>query len=263
MENTNEVKDDSNLKKKLEPKKLSIKGLNFSPLFKESNLFWIFIAGILALFIWNIPVVGFILYPFKLFVTYIHEASHGIAALVTGGRFLKLTMEWDTSGLAYTAGGWRILVISAGYLGSSIFGGLLFLVAFRKGWEKPILLGLGIFFLACTILFARNFIALATGFIFGITFLVLIKYSNKLVTIFIGFLAIQNCFYAFIDLLNLFNLSVSTNINTDAVSMSQEITKGLLPAPFFVLVWLIMSIIIFIFFLQIIQSYMLSQKEED
>ena len=274
MENTEEVKNedntdkitDSNFKNKLEPrnsKNSPFKGLNFSHLFKESNLFWVFVAGIFALFIWNIPIISFILYPFKLFVTYVHEASHGVAAIITGGHFLKLTMEWDTSGLAYTSGGWRVLVISAGYLGSSIFGGLLFLVAFRKGWEKVILIGLGAFFLICTILFARNPVALVTGFTFGILFLILIKYSNKLVTIFIGFLAIQNCFYSFVDLSNLFNISVTSNINTDAMAMSQELTKGVLPAPVFVLVWLIMSIIIFIVFLQIINSHLRSLKNEE
>lgn len=65
-------------------------------------------------------------YPFRLLLTLVHELSHGFAALATGGRFVRFVVFADGSGLAYTAGGWRWLVIPAGYLGAAAFGaGLL------------------------------------------------------------------------------------------------------------------------------------------
>lgn len=61
-------------------------------------------------------------YPFRLLLTIVHELSHGVAAMVTGGRFGRFVVFPDGSGLAYTAGGWRALVIPAGYLGAALFG---------------------------------------------------------------------------------------------------------------------------------------------
>ena len=49
--------------------------------------------------------------------TLVHELSHGLAALLTGGRFVQFTITPDASGLATSAGGWRWLIIPAGYLG--------------------------------------------------------------------------------------------------------------------------------------------------
>ena len=232
----------------------------FIDLFSSSNLFWVFVAGIFSLFLWNIPYISFLLYPFKIFVTFVHEASHGIAALITGGHFYKLFIEFDTSGLAYTGGGWRFLVISAGYLGSAIVGGFLFLAAFRKGWEKIILLVLGSLFLLFTVLFARNFVAIISGLVFGAGLIALTKYPNNLISLFIGVLGIQSSFYAFKDILLLF--SIDNTVKTDALTMSQEIAHGLLHPSFFALIWLMVSIIIFIFFLQIIQNYLFESKKQ-
>lgn len=84
-------------------------------------------AGALA---WT-PWLVLVAYPFRLLTTLVHELGHGLAAIVTGGDFLRFVVFPDGSGLAYTAGGWRLIVIPAGYLGAAAFGALL-IVAGRR-----------------------------------------------------------------------------------------------------------------------------------
>lgn len=78
-------------------------------------------------FLWNTPWV----LPLKLFVVLLHEMSHGIAAVLTGGRILEMQVNWNEGGHCVTAGGIPFFVVSAGYLGSLLFGVTLLLVGTR------------------------------------------------------------------------------------------------------------------------------------
>ena len=44
--------------------------------YRRRALFITMIAMIVVYVLWNIPSLGFILYPLKLFTTYIHESGH-------------------------------------------------------------------------------------------------------------------------------------------------------------------------------------------
>ncbi len=82
-----------------------------------------------ALFFWN----SSLLLPIKLFVVLLHEISHGLAALATGGSLERLVLLRDEGGLAFTRGGNRFLILSAGYLGSALWGAILL----RLAWATP------------------------------------------------------------------------------------------------------------------------------
>src|SRR3954466_10077092 len=84
------------------------------------------LAAVVVFVLWNIPQLDFILYPFRLFVSYVHESGHGTAAILTGGRFEALQIFSDGSGQALTVGGSRLVVLPAGYLGAALFGAVLF-----------------------------------------------------------------------------------------------------------------------------------------
>ena len=75
------------------------------------------LAGVLLL--WN----TWIVYPLRLLVVFFHELSHGLAAIVTGGRVIEIQLDPREGGLAVTQGGSPLLIASAGYLGSLIIGG--------------------------------------------------------------------------------------------------------------------------------------------
>lgn len=72
-----------------------------------------------------------ILYPIRMLVTFLHEFGHAFGALITGGRVANLEIRPDGSGVCWTAGGNRAIILMGGYIGSAIFGNLLFYIGSR------------------------------------------------------------------------------------------------------------------------------------
>lgn len=60
--------------------------------------------------------------PLKLFVVFLHELSHAIATWLTGGRVTSFVVSENQSGHVISVGGVRFIILSAGYLGSLLFG---------------------------------------------------------------------------------------------------------------------------------------------
>lgn len=97
--------------------------------------------------------VGSLLYPFRLIVTFVHEAGHGIAALLTGGRFIEFRVFPNGAGLATTAGGNRLIITQMGYLGAAFFGAILLYAANRLRRVRLVAVLTGLFFIGCALLF--------------------------------------------------------------------------------------------------------------
>ena len=90
---------------------------------------------------WYMPFVGYIVYPLQLFATFVHESSHALMTLITGNTVMSLTVSPDGSGAVWSqsSGFSSLLISSAGYLGTTIFGTRSFLYGcgmdFRHGWH--------------------------------------------------------------------------------------------------------------------------------
>jgi len=122
--------------------------------------------------LWFIPYAAYLVYPIRLFVTFIHESSHAIVAVLTGGAVQSLTIAADGSGLTYTAGSSLIgalLTSSAGYLGTTFFGILLLYLMRRNVSSHKVLFCIGGFVGLVTLIFgvicpALNLFSLNVGF---------------------------------------------------------------------------------------------------
>src|SRR5262245_42908996 len=101
------------------------------------------LAALAALALVLVPGLGLLSYPFRLLITMVHELSHGLVALLTGGAFLRFVVFPNGEGAAYTAGGWRLLVIPAGYLGSALFGAGLIHLGRSVRWSRAAMAVLG------------------------------------------------------------------------------------------------------------------------
>ena len=55
------------------------------------------IAATLSVFLWFIPYAEILTYPFRIFVTFIHEGGHAIAALLTGNSVSSLSVAMNPS----------------------------------------------------------------------------------------------------------------------------------------------------------------------
>ncbi len=69
-----------------------------------------------------------LLYPITLLVTFLHEFGHGTGAIITGGSVAGLQISTDGSGYCQTMGGKPSIILMGGYIGSAIFGNVLFYI---------------------------------------------------------------------------------------------------------------------------------------
>lgn len=110
--------------------------------------------------LWHTRVV----YPLKILVVLFHELSHGLVALATGGSVVGIRVVPQEGGLCLTAGGSRFLTLSAGYLGSLVWGGLILLAAARSRFDRALTAGLGAVLLAAALLWVRPLISFGFAF---------------------------------------------------------------------------------------------------
>lgn len=114
------------------------------------------LALLASLLLWNLPFGGVLLYPFKLFATWLHELSHGIAMILTGAGFDHIVIYRDTSGLAYaytSVGAFGTAIIAAaGYMGTPLWGAMMLVVTPDASASRRMLLVLSGLLVGTTIL---------------------------------------------------------------------------------------------------------------
>ncbi|HXG68841.1 MAG TPA: M50 family metallopeptidase [Blastocatellia bacterium] len=194
-----------------------------------------------TLALWFIPFAEVIAYPIRLFVTFVHEAGHALAALATLGGVHQIELYLNGSGVTETMGGSRFLISSAGYLGTTVVGAVLLLMLRAARAARGAALGFAIVMLSITLLWGGNLLMWATGLFFGVGFLLLaLKGRLRVVHFLMSFLAVQLLLNAFYDLRTLMYLSAFSSHMTDAQNMAAA-TGGWIPAIFWAVFWAALS----------------------
>jgi len=114
------------------------------------------IATTISVLLWFIPFAEVLTYPFRIFVTFIHEGGHAIAALLTGNSVESLSVAMNASGETYTTQGGLIsqfFISSAGYIGSMAFGALLLILIRKAIAARIVLLGSAAIIFALTMIY--------------------------------------------------------------------------------------------------------------
>ncbi|MGH9874191.1 MAG: M50 family metallopeptidase [Pyrinomonadaceae bacterium] len=195
-------------------------------------------AAIISIVLWFIPFAEIVTYPFRIFVTFIHEGGHAIAALLTGNSVESLSIATNASGETYTSVGGtfsQVFVSSAGYLGSMAFGALLLVLIRKAIAARVVLIGSAAIIFALTLIYglikpamtgvvssALPFTILA-GTLLGVGLVAVAKYASARVASFlVSFLAVQCVLNALLDLKTVFFLSspFGPTVPTDAVNMA-------------------------------------------
>ncbi len=215
------------------------------------------VAAAISVVLWFIPFAEVLTYPFRIFVTFIHEGGHAIAALLTGNSVAALSVAANASGETYTTQGGiisQVLVSSAGYIGSMIFGALLLVLIRKAVAARIVLLGSALVIFALTMIFGLIKPLFSSGALSGIPFTLLAGMllsiglflvarfaSAKAASFFVSFLAVQCILNALLDLKTIFFLSspFAPRIPTDAVNMANA--TGI-PAFFWAVTWIVLSL---------------------
>ncbi|MFN0119332.1 MAG: M50 family metallopeptidase [Blastocatellia bacterium] len=197
-------------------------------------------ASLITVILNFIPGANLVTYPFRLFVTFIHEAGHAVAALLTFGMVEQIFVHQDASGETYTRGGLSLVISSAGYLASTFYGASMLLLNrdSRMGKTALALNALGI--LGLTILYVRGAFGFMAGMVmFGCLMVAFFTLSARGAHFLLSFLAVQCCLNAVNDLRTLFFVSAVSNMPNDASTL-QRVTG--IPAVFWAMVWLGISV---------------------
>jgi hypothetical protein len=155
------------------------------------------VLGLAAILGWN----TFVAYPFRVFVVFLHEISHGLAAVLTGGQLVSIGLSPNEGGVAVTRGGSRFLVLTAGYLGSLLFGALFLLLGSRRRWAPGVIGLIGVFTLVVTLVWVRSWF----GFVYGLLaaaalILVASKLQPEASEILLAAIGVMSCLYAVWDI---------------------------------------------------------------
>ena len=216
------------------------------------------IAATISVVLWFIPFAEFLTYPFRIFVTFIHEGGHALAAFVTGNSVMSLSVETSGNGWTYTTKGGllsQIFVSSAGYLGAMAFGSLLLILIRKTVAARIVLLGCGLYVFALTMIYGliKPLVwlsglsgipfTLVAGIILSVGLVLIARFASaKVATFFVSFLAVQCVLNALFDLKILFSISspfAGETVHTDALNMSNA--TGI-PAIFWTIAWIALAL---------------------
>jgi len=73
-----------------------------------------------------------LLYPIRIFVTFLHEFGHAIGALITGGSVEAVRIHANGAGMTTTLDGNLAVILIGGYIGSALFGNILFYIGAKQ-----------------------------------------------------------------------------------------------------------------------------------
>lgn len=161
------------------------------------EIFVLVLIALVSLLLWD----TFILFPVKLIVVFLHELSHAIAAIITGGDLIAMNVGLDLGGRCEISNGNTFIIASAGYLGSFLFGSAFFYSAYSKKYGKLIIA----FITVLIILFTVNVIVNSNIQLLSFLFSVLILLSIWLAPItfnkyLLKSLGLISCIYVIYDI---------------------------------------------------------------
>ena len=191
----------------------------------------IILLGLFGLTVWLWSTL--VLYPVKLFVVLLHELSHGLAAALTGGEILSIEVNELIGGFCHYRGGNSLVVASAGYLGSLLWGGVILVVASRTHFSRHLAVVVSAVMVATTILWVRNLFGVYYTLGFGLLLLLFSRYLPEwLLRIVMQFLGTASCLYVIADIKE--DLITSHQAGSDAEALAQ--LTGI-PAIFWGILW--------------------------
>jgi hypothetical protein len=199
-------------------------------------------ACVAALALWVVTPLRFLLLPLIYYNTHVHELSHALATILTGGQVGFIKVFADGSGVTLSQGGNGFLVASAGYVGSSIVGGILVFGSRTAASAKRMLLLAAVFIAFALVFFVRgDAVGVATGIgwlaALGLCSMFLVGDAAVFAAQFLG---VQQCLTSVQSFLALIAVTANDLGHSDAANMEQATH---VPAIVWSLLWLAFSLL--------------------
>jgi len=205
---------------------------------KKKQFIELIILGIIVIIsflLWDTIIV----FPIKLFAVLMHEISHGIATILTGGKIISMEINLNLGGKLESEGGIPFIIASAGYIGSFIFGAALFYSAYNKNHSVTIISTISIIIFLFSVNVIEDFTFSIISILSSILLFIISKYlPEKFSSYVFKIIGIVSCLYVLFDIKE--DIFTKQTLNSDA-SIIVEITS--IPEVFWGLIWLSISAI--------------------
>lgn len=203
------------------------------------------IASALALLVWCLPVAQWLVVPLIYLNTILHEISHAVVTLATGGHVAQIRIFADGSGVTLTQGGWLVLITAAGYVGATLMGGAMVYFARTPLGARRVLTTLACVVGGALVLWIRGD---AVGVIAAIVWTVVLgiaaaNVSDDGARTLAQFLGIAQCLASAQAFLVLLRLTASANVQNDAGILAQQ---TFVPAIGWALAWATFSLVVLV-----------------
>ncbi len=203
----------------------------------------LFSVIIAIFFLWSTPA----LYPLKLLIVFFHESSHALMTIATGGQVIELEIDRMQGGHVISAGGNRFITLTAGYLGSLIWGVVIYLLAVGSKYDKAIMFCLGIIIMAVTTLFVRDLFAFGFSGLTGLFMILMgVKAPMQINDIILRVIGVTSMSYVPLDVYS--DTIARTSLRSDAFMLAEEFGGTTV---LWGTIWLLVSVVILIATLKI------------
>lgn len=171
---------------------------------------------IIAFFFWN----SIFIFPIKLITVILHEFSHVLAILITGGKVISVEITNNLGGVTRSENSNEIVVLCCGYLGSIIFGCLTYLFAHKQKLSVGFLSFISLAIFVFGIILINNDFGKISSLAIAAVFIGMIFIKNQTVlSIILKTIALINISYVINDVI--YDTFLTTNIYSDAVRLEQ------------------------------------------
>lgn len=204
-------------------------------------IYLIFLLGLIFL-CWEQP----ILYPLKLLVVFFHESSHALATILTGGTVQELVINHQQGGHVISQGGNQFIIISAGYLGSLLWGVLIYIATVKSLYDKIIMSILGLSVITITVLLSSSFFSWLFGLLSGGAMLLMARFlPDKYNDFVLRLIGLTSMMYAPLDI---YSDTISRSyLESDAYFLA-EYTGG--TTLFWGSIWILISVMVIFYCLK-------------
>ncbi|MES0811934.1 M50 family metallopeptidase [Roseibium sp. SCPC15] len=197
----------------------------------------IVITGLLFL-LWNTPVV----IPLKILIVFLHELSHALATILTGGSVVDLSLSPQQGGHVISRGGNRFVVLSAGYLGSLLLGVALLVIAVQTKLDRVAVALFGVVTLMITALYIRDLFPFVFCSITGLGMLAVARYlDRRLNDLLLRVIGLASMIYVPFDIFD--DTIRRSGVRSDAYMLAEEFGG---PTLFWGGLWFVLSLAVIV-----------------
>jgi hypothetical protein len=162
-----------------------------------------------------------LLAPLKTLVVFFHEASHALTAVATGGAVIEMAIDQNQGGHVRSTGDIRFLTLTAGYLGSLMWGALIFLVTVYTDKDRVTSAVLGVLVIVIAVWFMGNLYGLGFSVAAGAGLIGLSRWGRAAVNDFVlRLIGLTSMSYAPLDIWS--DTIDRSHLRSDARMLAEE-----------------------------------------